>query len=418
VSAEATLIDNEVTTYTLDDGEVSQETIDRDQRDRLVRVTAEQQLIGVRYEVEPGFDRGRDVTYARAIVDRNELAAVYAAEVQTSLAVARVGAQYGDVALRSSAGPSVVEGIVAAVRGQRALDEPRPLIPVIVGLRPVGGAGAILLGEHGRLEQDLATTLYDIGQGLELRIVNGPIQVSLSGQVPSLEIEARWNGQVLAGLPVGLDSNGLVAASGHTDSAGRVVLKPVEPASAGAPARLGVVVDDQVAPIKGRADLLYPSAAASRVAIVSQHAGEPTAGPPLGELEAFLARLHFRVVPASTAARLGRLEAVSTRDTDYVLTVDSSTRFSSESGTGRGDLGRTTGKLYWYRTDLVATLTETATRESISVSIKPEQTKGVGRTHEDGARNSLNRAYKQLLDGTDPDALPALLRSRFAVGAP
>jgi hypothetical protein len=407
VSAESTLTDDERTTYTLEGGRVEQLTVDEDTRQRLITITAEADLSGIEYEVVPATEARRPVTYARAIVDRDALANVYASQVRQSLTVARRGAQLGRGSLSGAAGP---EGLVAAVRGRRALDEPRAVLPVLVGLRPRSGVGLSLLAEHGSLEDELTEILHESRERLELVVTNGPVRVSLSGQVPPLDVRALWDGAPLAGLPVGLRAGEATAAQGVTGVDGRVRLDAVEPTVATSPAKLGLAVDDVVEPLAGATGLVYPAAINSRVLVHSVHErdGREMRSPLHGDLADQLTRMHFRVLTMDDPG--GAF--------DYVLEVKTVTEFSSESSTAPGDLGRAAGRLYWYRTDLVATLTERTTGESLALAVERSDTKAVGRTRDQGARHSLELAYRRLLDPSDADALPALLRSRFTIGEP
>ncbi len=448
VSSEAELTTSERALLTLDDGNYEEVVATEDQRERLVRITANAQVLGARYDVATANTPDGTLTYARAALDRNDLAEVYATDARNSLDVARAGLRLGRLALSggsltggldgSAAGDAVVDGLVAATRGWSALDEPQAVLPFIVGLRPSSGAGRFLLNDYGSLRNQLGTALEEMRRRLVLDVENGPLDVSLAGHIEPVRVQVLWDGQPLAGLPLGLQVGTGTPEITRTAADGRAALRLGAPASRITPPHFVVVAADGSTWNAAEAPLSFPSPSDSRVAVVARHrlahdrsatnAGREVSPSPLRvPIEGLMARLGFAVIPGTHVTPFMERRGLTTPladgltpdalaalqgRADFVLLIDTMCFFSSRTDVPASSQPQPF-RLYWYHTTGGVKLVDVNTGEALTVPIATEVTKAAGRSAEHAAERSVQQTLDVLTAANGPDSLTAVLAHHF-----
>jgi len=393
-----------------------------DMRERIIRVTSEAELLGTRFELARASAASGPVTWARAVVDRVEMAEHTLATVREDLSRARTAADSArmGLALGSSPTETVSRAVREALAADKALSGPRAVVPLLTAIRPV--ASARTAAEAGRitsLDQDIGTLLAQVANRLELQLFE-EARVGFGGQPLPVGLSARWDGEPLPGLLVAARFGAGPAASGRTDADGRVALSvpaPVPGLLSELGLRAGPDIDGSLGSIQSSLPVSFPRPSDSRVAIYSRHERvdaesslprSRTPSPLQPELEELMGGMHFPLVAAAAPGAPDVLSPVLAKrlagTADYVMQVATRTAFSS-TDSDRGPL--------WYRTSVELRLTKVATGETLTISIPERDTKAAGATPDQAATRSLAAALSVLSRPDEPSSLTGALRARF-----
>lgn len=403
---------------------VSSRVLVSDVRERIIRVTSEGELLGARFELQRAEGAEGTVTWARAVVDRNEMAEHTLGPVRQDLsrAHAMVESAHSEFALQGAPSQRVAEGIHDALAADLALAAPRAALPLLRAIRPgAGGRAAAETALIPILDKDVGTLLAQLAVRLDVQLVE-EARVGFGGHPLPVHLAVRWDGLPLPGLLLAARFGSGPAASGRTDADGRVTLSvpaPLPGLLSDAGLRAGPDLDGGLGPVQVSLPIRFPSPADARIAIYSRHERVDAEGGPARiqrpsplqpEIEALLGDMRFPVVNTATA-QIGAAGVLTPEfvaglagEVEYVMQVNSRTVYSSTDG-ARGPL--------WYRSSVELRLTEVASGDTVTISVAERDTKAAGANPDQAAERSLARALETLSRPDEPNSLASMLRARF-----
>jgi hypothetical protein len=422
VDAQTSSLQSELSLEQLDARGLDQSIVSSELRERIINVSSEGELHGTRFELVRAEGTNGPLSWARAVVDRGEMAESMLAIVREDISRAGTAIESARRALDRGGAPSalVARGLQDALAGDQALVAPRAALPLLRAIRPDRSSRAASeIARIASLDQGVGELLARIAIRLDVSLVE-EARVGFGGQLLPIRLQADWDGMALPGLLLAARFGTGPAASGRTDADGRVALsvpapQPGFPVDSGL--RVGPDIDGQLAVIRFALPVSFPRPADSRIAVYSLHERMDASGsgplavdpsPLQGEVEELLGGLKFPVivadVPSGADVLAPALVAKLAGRADYVLQLATRTVYSS-ADSSRGPI--------WYRSSLEIRLTEVATGETLTVTIAERETKAAGATADQAADRSLAAAFAALSRADDPDSLISVLRARF-----
>jgi hypothetical protein len=384
-------------------------------RERIIRVTSEGELLGASFELARAPGRDGPVTWARAVVDRAEMAEHTLATVREDLSRARAALDTARRALGRPGAPAdqVALAIRETLAADRALSGPRAVVPLLTAIRPASpGAAAGDTALIGSLDRDVSALLATIASRFDARLI-GEARVGFVGQPAPVTLQALWDGAPLPGLALAAAFGDGPAALGVTSEQGRVAFSVPAPRSvAGHGLRVGPAGDGALGPVQVLLPASFLRPADARIAVLSRHERQDAGGGPARsvrpsplqpDIEALLGRLRFPVVSVSSSTS-GPPDAPSrfAGVADYVLQVETRTTYSSVEGPSGP---------YWYRSAVALRLTELSSGETLSIA--GPDAKAAGASPDQAAQRSLAAAMQALSRPDDPASLIGVLDARF-----